>query len=66
MWALSLAQRLNSVREGEEGKKKFFSAYSIRDILAGQGRRRAAVARHRPAAGGLATHMSFTSYVVGS
>lgn len=47
-------------------EEKIFSACSIRDILAGQGRRRAAVARHRPAADGLATHMSFTSYVVGS
>lgn len=33
----------------EHGDKFFFSAYSIRDILAGQDRRRALVARHQPA-----------------
>lgn len=45
MRALSLAQRLN-VRKG---KKILSSAYSIRDILAGQDRRRNPVIQHKPA-----------------
>lgn len=51
---------------GKGTRRKFFSAYSIRDILAAPDRKGALVALHRPAAGGLATYMSFTYYLVGS